>query len=522
MTVERPILEVENLSVDIRTAGGTLKAVRDVSFSVGRGETLCLVGESGCGKSVTSLAIMDLLPRAATRRVSRLAFDGVDLARSGKGAVNALRGNRMAMIFQEPMTALNPAYSIGDQLTEGYRRHKKAGAAEARERAVHLLEKVGIAAAGDRLGQYPHQLSGGLRQRIMIAMALMCGPDLVIADEPTTALDVTIQAQILRLLAELQRELGIALVLITHDLGVVGRIADRVAVMYAGEVVENGTAAEIFARPRHPYTQGLMDCIPLPGRTRPGERLGVIPGVVPSLAYKASRSREPWYAGETVIAGIGQGYWIATALQLARGTAAIASDGDLHTLHLAAERRDGFDAPWRAVERPAPTRITDNPAHLRAVQEGMVNTIHGRGTGTRMAIGAEYRMAGKTGTAQRVSRRGSVSTDPRNLPYHLRHQALFVGYAPAENPTIAIAVTVEHGGYGGTTAGPIARKIFDAWLLGKMPEVEIDPVTGAPAAVAAAGPQAVLGPDVAFDTVVDRVRVVPPARLGPGNGGGLR
>jgi peptide/nickel transport system ATP-binding protein len=282
-TMTRPILEVANLSVDIRTAGGTLQAVRDVSFSVGRGETLCLVGESGCGKSVTSLAIMDLLPRAATRRVSRLAFDGVDLARSGKGAVNALRGNRMAMIFQEPMTALNPAYTIGDQLTEGYRRHKKAGAAEARERAVHLLEKVGIAAAGDRLGQYPHQLSGGLRQRIMIAMALMCGPDLVIADEPTTALDVTIQAQILRLLAELQRELGIALVLITHDLGVVGRIADRVAVMYAGEVVENGTAAEIFAHPRHPYTQGLMDCIPLPGRTKPGERLGVIPGVVPSL-----------------------------------------------------------------------------------------------------------------------------------------------------------------------------------------------------------------------------------------------
>ena len=250
--------------------------------------------------------------------------------------------------------------------------------------------------------------------------------------------------------------------------------------------------------------------------------LGETPGIVPSPRFKATRSREPWYAGETVIAGIGQGYWIATALQLARGTAAIASDGDLHTLHLAAERRDGFDAPWRAVERPAPTRITDNPAHLRAVQEGMVNTIHGRGTGTRMAIGAEYRMAGKTGTAQRVSRRGSVSTDPRNLPYHLRHQALFVGYAPAENPTIAIAVTVEHGGYGGTTAGPIARKIFDAWLLGKMPEVEIDPVTGAPAAVAAAGPQAVLGPDVAFDTVVDRVRVVPPARLGPGNGGGLR
>ncbi|NYZ61756.1 penicillin-binding protein 2 [Luteimonas deserti] len=241
--------------------------------------------------------------------------------------------------------------------------------------------------------------------------------------------------------------------------------------------------------------------------------LGETAGIVPSPRYKASRSREPWYAGETVIAGIGQGYWIATALQLARGTAAIASGGDLHTLHIAAERRDGFDAPWRAVARPAPTRITDNPAHLRAVQEGMVNTIHGRGTATRMAIGAEYRMAGKTGTAQRVSRRGSASMDPRNLPYHLRHQALFVGYAPAEAPEIAIAVVVEHGGYGGTTAAPIARKIFDAWLLGVMPEVEIDPATGAPAAVAAAGPQAALRRDVSFDSVVDHVRVVAPARL---------
>lgn len=246
--------------------------------------------------------------------------------------------------------------------------------------------------------------------------------------------------------------------------------------------------------------------------------LGETAGIVPSPRFKATRSREPWYAGETVIAGIGQGYWIATALQLARGTAAIASGGDLHTLHLAAERRDGFDTPWRAVERPAPTRITDNPAHLRAVQEGMETTIHGRGTGTRMAIGADYRMAGKTGTAQRVSRRGSASMDPRNLPYHLRHQALFVGYAPADDPQIAIAVVVEHGGYGGTTAAPIARKIFDAWLHGTMPEMDIDPLTGAPAAVVAAGPGAALAPEASFDTVVDGVRVTPPARLGPGNG----
>ncbi len=246
--------------------------------------------------------------------------------------------------------------------------------------------------------------------------------------------------------------------------------------------------------------------------------LGENAGIVPSPRFKATRSREPWYAGETVIAGIGQGYWIATALQLARGTAAIANGGRLNALHLAAERRDGFDAPWRAVSRPAATSITDAPAHLRAVQEGMVTTIHGRGTGTRMAIGAEYRMAGKTGTAQRVSRRGSASMDPRNLPYHLRHQALFVGYAPAEAPEIAIAVVVEHGGYGGTTAAPIARKIFDAWLLGTMPDVEIDPATGAPAAVAAAGPEAALTPEASFEAVVAGVRVTPPARLGAANG----
>jgi len=277
------ILEVDGLSVDIATPRGALHAVRDISFSVKRGETLCLVGESGCGKSMTSLAIMDLLPKAATRSARRLAFAGEDLGKASRKRVNSLRGDRMAMIFQEPMTALNPAYTIGNQLMEAYRQHRNASEAEARERAVHLLSKVGIASAAQRLGQYPHQLSGGLRQRVMIAMALMCGPDLLIADEPTTALDVTIQAQILRLLSDLQRELGIAMVLITHDLGIVARIADRVAVMYAGQIVEEGPTASLFANPRHPYTRGLIDCIPVPGRTVPGGRLGVIPGVVPSL-----------------------------------------------------------------------------------------------------------------------------------------------------------------------------------------------------------------------------------------------
>lgn len=277
------LLEVEGLSVDIKTGNGVLHAVRNISFSVKRGETLCLVGESGCGKSMTSLAIMDLLPKAAKRSARQLLFAGQDLMSKTADQFNVLRGNRMAMIFQEPMTALNPAYTIGDQLMEGYRRHKKAGVSEARDRAVLLLNKVGIAAADERFRQYPHQLSGGLRQRVMIAMALMCGPELLIADEPTTALDVTIQAQILRLLSELREELGIAIILITHDLGVVARIADQVAVMYAGDIVEQGRATDIFRDPRHPYTRGLIDCIPLPGKTTPGGKLGVIPGVVPSL-----------------------------------------------------------------------------------------------------------------------------------------------------------------------------------------------------------------------------------------------
>jgi peptide/nickel transport system ATP-binding protein len=277
------VLEVEGLKVDLAVAAGTLHAVRGVSFSIARGETLCLVGESGCGKSMTALSVMDLLPSRATRSATRLSLAGEDLVSAGPKRWNALRGDRMGMIFQEPMTALNPAYTIGDQLTEHHRLHKRSSAAEARDRAVFLLEKVGIANAAQRLGQYPHQLSGGLRQRVMIAMALMCAPDLIVADEPTTALDVTIQAQILRLLMDLQKEFGIALLMITHDLGVVARMAHRVAVMYAGEIVETGTADEVFNAPKHPYTLGLMDCIPVPGRTLPGDRLGSIPGVVPSL-----------------------------------------------------------------------------------------------------------------------------------------------------------------------------------------------------------------------------------------------
>ncbi|MCO7255483.1 ABC transporter ATP-binding protein [Dickeya oryzae] len=277
------VLEVKNLRVDLTTPRGTLHAVRGIDFSVRRGEMLCLVGESGCGKSMTSLALMDLLPRNAERRAETLRFRGTDLLALSPRERAALRGSQMAMIFQEPMTSLNPSFTLGDQLCETLLAHRKVSKAEARERAVYLMNRVGIPMAAERLRQYPHQLSGGLRQRIMIAMALMCGPELIIADEPTTALDVTIQAQILRMLRELQQEFGTAVVFITHDLGVVARIADRVAVMYAGQVVETAPVMELFHQPCHPYTRGLLECIPVAGRTVPGEPLQAIPGVVPSL-----------------------------------------------------------------------------------------------------------------------------------------------------------------------------------------------------------------------------------------------
>jgi peptide/nickel transport system ATP-binding protein len=274
------LLDVEGLEVNFsRTA-----AVRGASLTVARGETHCLVGESGCGKSVTALSIMNLLARGARRSAGRLAFEGRDLLGLSESGMAELRGNAMAMIFQEPMTSLNPAYTVGSQMTEVMRRHKKASRREATDRAADLLARVGITAPGLRLGQFPHQLSGGLRQRVMIAMALMCEPRLLIADEPTTALDVTVQAQILRLLAGLQRDLGLGMLLITHDLGIVARVAHRVSVMYAGEVVESAPTAELFGNPRHPYTQGLLRCVPVPGRIRRDEPLGSIPGTVPRIA----------------------------------------------------------------------------------------------------------------------------------------------------------------------------------------------------------------------------------------------
>jgi peptide/nickel transport system ATP-binding protein len=273
------LLDVEKLEVRF----GRTAAVRGASFTVERGETHCLVGESGCGKSVTALSVMNLLVRSAERKAQRLAFQGEDLLELSDSGMARLRGNAMAMIFQEPMTSLNPAYTVGSQMIEVLRRHKGTSQRAATDRAADLLARVGITAPGMRLGQFPHQLSGGLRQRVMIAMALMCDPQLLIADEPTTALDVTVQAQILRLLAGLQRDLGLGLLLITHDLGIVARIATRVSVMYAGEVVESAPTAELFANPKHPYTQGLLRCVPVPGKIRRDQPLGSIRGTVPRV-----------------------------------------------------------------------------------------------------------------------------------------------------------------------------------------------------------------------------------------------
>ena len=275
------VLEAANLRV---TFGASIAAVRGVSLTVDRGETHCLVGESGCGKSVTALAIMGLLSRTAHRTADVLRFHDHDLTRISERNMARLRGDKLAMIFQEPMTSLNPAYTIGSQMAEVLERHRRVSRAAALDRAAELLARVGITAPGMRLRQYPHQLSGGLRQRVMISMALMCEPDLLIADEPTTALDVTVQAQILRLLQSLQRDLGLALLLITHDLGIVARMADRVSVMYAGEIVESAPTDALFAAPTHPYTRGLLRCIPVPGTVRRDAPLGSIPGVVPRVA----------------------------------------------------------------------------------------------------------------------------------------------------------------------------------------------------------------------------------------------
>ncbi|WP_295900236.1 ABC transporter ATP-binding protein [uncultured Bdellovibrio sp.] len=278
------LLEVQNLKTGFKTDDGAFTAVDDVSFSVKKGQTLGIVGESGCGKSVTSLSVMRLIQKPGNIQSGKVLFKGKDLLQLSDDKMREIRGNEIAMIFQEPMTSLNPVYTIGDQIEEAILLHQKdLNKQQARERAIEMLRKVGIPAPEKRFHEYPHQLSGGMRQRVMIAMAISCNPELLIADEPTTALDVTIQAQILDLMRKLQKDFGAGMILITHDLGVVAEMCQEVAVMYAGRIVEFGTVEDIFYRPKHPYTKGLLDSIPHFETGHKLEELKTIKGMVPSL-----------------------------------------------------------------------------------------------------------------------------------------------------------------------------------------------------------------------------------------------
>ncbi len=275
-----PLLAVDDLRVEFTTDHGAALAVDGVSFALAAGETLCVVGESGCGKSVTALSVMGLVAQPPARVTGRISFDGRDLLALDRRSLADLRGDRLAMIFQEPMTSLNPAFTVGDQLGEVLIRHRDLTAPQARAAAIEMLRHVRIPAPEKRIDEYPHRMSGGMRQRVMIAMALLCQPQLLIADEPTTALDVTIQAQMLDLMRALRAEMKTAILLITHDLGVVAEMADRVLVMYAGQVVEQALVGALFALPQHPYTVGLMGAMPALGVRR--QRLAAINGMVPA------------------------------------------------------------------------------------------------------------------------------------------------------------------------------------------------------------------------------------------------
>ena len=283
------LLEVRGLEVTFETSGGTLRAVDGVSYDIAPGRTLGVVGESGGGKSMTALAILRLVPEQGSITAGRVALDGVELTGLGEAGMEAVRGDRIAMIFQEPMTSLNPVVTIGEQIAEAYLIHRKVTRKEALGEATELLAKVRIPDPAARAMDYPHQLSGGMRQRAMIAMALACRPALLIADEPTTALDVTIQAQILELMLEIQDEMGMAIQFISHNLGVISEVADEVAVMYAGRIVERAGARAIFDQPLHPYTKGLIETVPIIGRRT--RRLPAIPGVVPDLMRLPSGCR---------------------------------------------------------------------------------------------------------------------------------------------------------------------------------------------------------------------------------------
>ncbi len=278
------LLEVKNLKTYFATRRGEVRSVDDVSFTVERGETLSLVGESGCGKSVTALSIMRLVASPGRVVGGEILFEDRDLLKFGEEEMRAIRGDDIAMIFQDPMTSLNPVFTVGEQIAEAIRLHRKVSKREAWNQAIEGMRDVAIPSPENRAKNYPHEMSGGMRQRVMIAMALACDPKLLIADEPTTALDVTIQAQILDLLKELREKRNLALLLITHDLGVVAETSDRVAVMYAGKIIEEASASELFHRPRHPYTEGLLRAVPRLDERREGRmlRLQTIEGVVPN------------------------------------------------------------------------------------------------------------------------------------------------------------------------------------------------------------------------------------------------
>ena len=284
--MSQPVLQVKHLTTSFRTDAGTVTAVDDVSFELAPGETLGIVGESGCGKTVTSKSIMRLLPDHVTTygKQTEVLFQGTNLAHAPEKHMRTIRGDKIAMIFQEPMTSLNPVFTVGWQLNEALQYHTKLNRSQRRDRAIEMLRLVEIPNPEARIKEYPHQLSGGMRQRVMIAMALCCEPDILIADEPTTALDVTIQAQILDLMAGLKEKLNTAIMLITHDLGVVAQVCDRIMVMYAGRVIETGPVQDIFHRPQHPYTKALLESIPKRGNATRGKKLATIPGIVPSLA----------------------------------------------------------------------------------------------------------------------------------------------------------------------------------------------------------------------------------------------
>ena len=286
MTTAEILLQIEDLHTYFYTYEGVVKAVNGIDLSIRKGETLGLVGESGCGKSVTSLSIMQLTQKPQGRIVSgKIYLEGDNLLELSEKQMRDVRGNQVSMIYQEPMTSLNPVFTVGNQITEAIRRHQKAAKRRATQLAVEMLQKVGIPNPNQRMKEYPHQLSGGMRQRAMIAMALSCNPKLLIADEPTTALDVTIQAQILDLMNKLKKDLGASILLITHDLAVIAEMAQSVAVMYTGRIIEYAEVVEFFANPKHPYTLGLMDSIPRMDDIPPDRMLKAIPGIVPSLLH---------------------------------------------------------------------------------------------------------------------------------------------------------------------------------------------------------------------------------------------